>query len=106
MTTIYQIVLVDDTTFYIVVILALLTAVAFREAMDGATLTAMAFFPLFIFAGLVAEWAFLRLKFFVSGDPNVNTVFSSICGIAVMLLILLLLKRFTIALADAIHRRT
>lgn len=101
---VYQIVLVDQTTLVLVVLLSILAAFAFREALDGATLTAICFFPFFILGALVSVYLFTKLQVFMSSDQPVNTVASAICGIGITLIVLLIFKRAIIYVSDTIHR--
>lgn len=104
--TVYQIIYVDGTTFNIIVVLAIIASFAFREAMDGATLTSVAFFPFFVIGGLVALHVFNLNQLFVSPEAPMNAVISGICGIAIMLVLLLIFKRSVVYVADQIHRIT
>ncbi len=101
---VYQIVLVDQTTFVLVIVLSMVAAFAFREALDGASLTAICFFPFFILGALVSVYIFTKLQVFMSSDQPVNTVAAAICGIGIMLIILLIFKRAIIYVSDTIHR--
>ena len=101
---VYQIVLVDQMTFVLVILLSMVAAFAFREALDGATVTAICFFPFFILGALVSVYLFTKLQVFMSSDQPVNTVAASICGIGITLILLLLFKRAIIYVADTIHR--
>jgi len=102
--TVYQIVLVDHMTMTLIVILSMLAAFAFREALDGASLTAIFFFPFFILGGLLSVHVFSRMQVFVSSDEPVNTVTSGICGIGITLITLLIFKRAIIYVVDTFER--
>lgn len=99
-----QILLVDSTTFGIVVVLAVLTAFVVREAMGGATLTSLAFFPCFVAAGLISVFVSNQSQLFTAGDNAANTVIATTIGIAVMLLVLLVFIRLLTALGDRMHK--
>lgn len=101
---VYQIVLVDQMTFVLVIVLSVIAAFAFREALDGASITAICFFPFFILGALVSVYLFANLQVFLSSDQPVNTVAASICGIGITLILLLIFKRAIVYLSDSIHR--
>ncbi len=101
---VYQIVLVDQTTFVLVVLLSVVAAFAFREALDGASITAICFFPFFIFGALLSVYLCTKLQVFMSPDQPVNTIAAAMCGIGITLIVLLIFKRAIIYVSDTIHR--
>lgn len=101
---VYQIVLVDQMTFVLVIMLSVIAAFAFREALDGATLTAICFFPFFILGALGSVYLFTKLQVFMSPDQPVNTVAAAIFGICITLILLLIFKRAIVYVSDTIHR--
>ena len=101
---VYQIVFVDQMTFVLVILLSVIAAFAFREALEGASLTAICFFPFFILGALVSVYLFTKLQVFMSPEQPVNTVAASIFGIVITLIFLLVFKRAIIYLSDSIHR--
>lgn len=101
---VYRIVLVDQMTFVLVIMLSVIAAFAFREALDGATLTAICFFPFFILGALLSVYLFTKLQVFMTPDQPVNNVAAAISGISITLIVLLLFKRTIVYVSDAIHR--
>ncbi len=96
----HQLLLINETSFIIIVILAVIASFTMREVMDGATIHALMFFPGFIAGGALTTALFTAQQVFLAGDAVINTLISGTVGISIALIVMLLIKRLILFVGD------
>ncbi|MDX2287668.1 MAG: hypothetical protein NW217_02455 [Hyphomicrobiaceae bacterium] len=102
----HQLLLINETSFILIVILSVIAAFTMREVMDGATIHALMFFPGFVAGGALVTALFTAQQVFVAGDPILNTLIAATVGISIALVVMLVVKRLIFFVGDLLARAT